>query len=59
MMDQNQIRNMVKDLYPNSPVWKRKVDRMEDVQVFAIYKRVEEEREELQKIQPYEQGTLF
>lgn len=54
----NQIRNWVKDLYPHSSSWHRRVDRMFDQQVFAIWKDHQEKKEKEVKING-EQLTLF
>jgi len=59
-MQNSQIRNQVKDLYPHSSSWRRRVDRMFDQQVYAIWKDHQEkqEREEEQQIHP-KQLSLF
>lgn len=57
-MQIHQIRNSVKDLYPHSSSWHRRVDRMFDQQVYAIHKRIEEEKEAEEKSNP-KQLSLF
>lgn len=57
-MEMNQVRNLVKDLYPHSASWHRRVDRMFDQQVFAIWKDHERKKEKEVKIHG-EQLTLF
>jgi len=57
-MEMNQIRNWVKDLYPHSASWHRRVDRMFDQQVFAIWKDHERKKEKEIEING-EQLTLF
>lgn len=57
-MEMNQVRNLVKDLYPHSASWHRRVDRMFDQQVFAIWKDYERKQEKEIKING-EQLTLF
>lgn len=54
----NQIRNWVKDLYPHSASWHRRVDRMFDQQVFAIWKDHEEKKEKEVELNG-QQLTLF
>lgn len=36
-MSSEQMRNLLKSVYPKSTSWSNKVDRMDDTQVTAIY----------------------
>ena len=53
------IRNSLKERYPNSSGWHRKVDAMSSNQAYAIYMRfqLQDEKEEREKV--YIQATLF
>jgi hypothetical protein len=54
-----QIRAAVKEMYPNQS-WYRRVDKMADDQVIAIYLRNLEDPPDLpQKENPPDQGRLF
>lgn len=41
-MSLEQMRQAIKDAYPGSPRWHRRVDRYPDSQVIAIYHRMRE-----------------
>jgi hypothetical protein len=57
-MQNSQIRNQVKDLYPHSSSWHRRVDRMFDQQVYAIWKDHQEKEEQEEQANP-KQLSLF
>lgn len=60
-MQDHSLRNSVKELYPHSSAWAKKVDRMSREQVFAIFKRSQEEQaaEPQDDLVPDEQLKLF
>jgi hypothetical protein len=45
-MSRDPIKNFLKGMYPNNKDWAHKVDAMSRDQAFAIYKRVQENREQ-------------
>ena len=48
-MNMQAIRRIVMDMYPNA-TWHRKVHHMSDNQVFAIYRRAEEDKQKTKDI---------
>ena len=58
-MNIEEIRASVKEMYPN-PTWSRRVDQMDNDQVFAIFmKNLRDPKPLPEKEKPPEQGTLF
>jgi hypothetical protein len=45
-MSRDPIKNFLKGMYPNNKDWAQKVDAMSRDQAFAIYKRVQNRREQ-------------
>jgi hypothetical protein len=59
-LENQQLRALVKEMYPNE-MWSKKVDRMSDKQVFAVYQRIQNDRDKqkAEHKQEAKQLTLF
>lgn len=59
-MTTNDMRLALQAVYPDSSRWKRRVENMRGIQVYAVYKKFEKEgRFEKSKKEDFHQMTLF
>jgi Na+-translocating ferredoxin:NAD+ oxidoreductase RnfD subunit len=58
-LSDQQLKDSLKEMYPNSSGWHRKVDTMSKAQAFAIYMRFEEQKQKEERQEIYVQATLF